>query len=61
MTRTDPIRDGDDFGVVQLRPLGSEVPIIFRAGVTSAKSGSVQADWYADHMVRERAGEELPV
>jgi len=61
---------GDDFRVIQFTPPGSGCSVIFGKNVTAAAHGQHEKrtgaadpnwpDWYAEYMVREQAGEELP-
>jgi catechol 2,3-dioxygenase-like lactoylglutathione lyase family enzyme len=60
---------GSDFRVIQFPPTGSACSVIFGKNVTAAAPGSAQRigqadpnwpDWYAEYMVREQSGEELP-
>ncbi|HEX3804169.1 MAG TPA: VOC family protein [Solirubrobacteraceae bacterium] len=55
--RLDPdVVTGEDFRVVQITPPGSQCSVIFGHNVANPD----WPDWYAEYMVREQAGDELP-
>jgi hypothetical protein len=62
-------RQGDEFSGRTVHASGSPCSIIFGTGVTSAhgehekRTGQHDADWpdwYAEYIVREQAGKQLP-
>ncbi len=61
--RLDADRVEGEFRVIQFTQTGSSCSVQFGENLTPAQPGSTLAlpDWYADYMVREQSGAELPL